>query len=213
MGYEARPSHENAMELNASTLDPAILYRLLSGSIAPRPIAWVSTVNGKGQANLAPFSFFNVASVTPPVLAFSPLLGEAGHPKDTVRNLREIPECVVHIGGEPLIEALNATSASLAYGEDEFLHAGLAKASLGKLRVPRIAAAPVAFGCQLHSIVEFGQQPRAGCLVLAEVVTIHAENTVWDGRHINIDTLQPVGRMAGADYVRCTDLFSLQRPA
>ncbi|MHB0777607.1 flavin reductase family protein [Halomonas sp. WWR20] len=201
------------MELNASTLDPGNLYRLLSGSIAPRPIAWVSTLGAAGHANLAPFSFFNVASVTPPILAFSPLLGETGQPKDTIRNLRDIPECVIHIGGADLIESLNATSASLRYGEDEFLHAGLAKASLGTLKVPRIATAPIAFGCRLHSIVEFGDQPRAGCLVLAEVVTIHADDRVWDGRHIDIDTLRPIGRMAGADYIRCTDLFSLKRPA
>jgi len=86
--------------LDESPLSPGVIYRLLSGSICPRPIAWVSTQDNQGNANLAPFSFFNVASVNPPVLAFSPLLNGSGERKDTVRNLREVPECVVHVGSE-----------------------------------------------------------------------------------------------------------------
>ena len=99
--------------LDESSLSPGVIYRLLSGTVCPRPIAWVSTQDKQGNANLAPFSFFNVASVNPPVLAFSPLLNGSGELKDTVRNLNEVPECVVHVGSEALIEALNTTSASL----------------------------------------------------------------------------------------------------
>ncbi|WP_129139047.1 flavin reductase family protein [Modicisalibacter coralii] len=196
----------------AADLEPATLYRLMSGSIAPRPIAWVSTVDADGNANLAPFSFFNVASVDPPILAFAPLLDAQSQAKDTVRNIETVPECVVHISGEALIEALNATSATLPPGEDEFTHAGLDKAPLGDLRVPRIADAPIAFGCRVREVVRFGDRPRAGRLVLAEIVVIHADPAVWDGRHVDIETLRPVGRLAGADYARVTDRFALQRP-
>ncbi|MBZ9557729.1 MULTISPECIES: flavin reductase family protein [unclassified Modicisalibacter] len=196
----------------AADLEPATLYRLMSGSIAPRPIAWVSTVDADGNANLAPFSFFNVASVDPPILAFAPLLDAQSQAKDTVRNIEAVPECVVHISGEALIEALNATSATLPPGEDEFTHAGLDKAPLGDLRVPRIADAPIAFGCRVREVVRFGDRPRAGRLVLAEIVVIHADPAVWDGRHVDIETLRPVGRLAGADYARVTDRFALQRP-
>lgn len=194
-------------------MDAATLYRLLSGSICPRPIAWVATRDSQGRDNLAPFSFFTVASVAPPVLSFSPLLNDKGEAKDTIRNLEQVPECVIHVSGEALIKALNTTSASLAPGEDEFALAGLAKAEMAGVSVPRIAAAPVAFGCRLHDIIRFGDQPRAGCMVLAEVVSIHIADGVWNGRHVDMAALAPVGRLAGSDYIRCTDLFSLERPA
>lgn len=203
-------SHDATLQV--ADLDAGLIYRLFSGAIAPRPIAWVSTLSSEGHANLAPFSFFNVASVAPPILAFSPLLNGEGGTKDTVANLREVGECIVHIGGEALAEALNTTSASLPRDGDEFEHAGLTKAPLGDLRVPRISEAPIAFGCRLHDILTFGDQPLSGNLVLAEVTVIHADPKVWDGRHVGREALAPIGRMAGSDYIRCTDLFALERP-
>ncbi|MFC2992415.1 flavin reductase family protein [Halomonas tibetensis] len=194
-------------------LSPGKIYRLLSGSICPRPIAWVSTLDSRGNANLAPFSFFNVVSVNPPVLGFSPLLDGDGNAKDTIRNLGEVPECVVHISGEGLVSEMNATSAGLAHGEDEFLHVGLEKVAMAGVSVPRVAGAPVAFGCRLREIIRFGDQPRAGNLVLAEVVSIYIDDALWDGRHVSLDELKPIGRMAGNDYARCTDLFEVERPA
>lgn len=199
--------------LEKSPLSAGVLYRLLSGSVCPRPIAWVATQDKRGNANLAPFSFFNVASIDPPVLAFSPLLDGSAQPKDTLRNLNEVEECVVHVGTEGLIEALNTTSASLPRGEDEFVLAGLEKAAMPGVSVPRIAAAPVAFGCKLVDVIRFGDRPLAGSLVLVQVVAIHADDSVWDGRHVNMEILQPIGRLAGSDYVRITDRFSIERPA
>ncbi|PXY00221.1 flavin reductase family protein [Halomonas sp. LBP4] len=194
-------------------LNPGKIYRLFTGSICPRPIAWVSTLDADGNANLAPFSFFNVVSVNPPVLGFSPLLDGDANPKDTIRNLEAVAECVVHIGGEGLVGALNATSASVAHGEDEFALAGLEKAAMPGVSVPRVAEAPVAFGCRLREIIHFGDQPLAGNLVLAEVVSIHIDDAIWNGRHVDIAGLHPVGRMAGSDYARTTDRFALERPA
>ncbi|WP_253445200.1 flavin reductase family protein [Halomonas sp. Y3] len=199
--------------LEESPLSPGKIYRLFSGSICPRPIAWVSTLDAAGNANLAPFSFFNVVSVNPPVLGFSPLLDGDANPKDTVRNLKEVEECVVHLCGEGLVQEMNATSAGLARGEDEFIHAGLEKVTMPGVSVPRVAGAPVAFGCRLREIIRFGDQPLAGNLVLAEVVSIHIEDTLWDGRHVDADGLRPIGRLAGNDYIRCTDLFEVERPA
>lgn len=198
--------------LNESPLSPGVIYRLLSGSICPRPIAWVSTQDKQGNANLAPFSFFNVASVNPPVLAFSPLLNGSGEIKDTVRNLNEVEECVVHVGSEGLIEALNTTSASVPPEDDEFTLAGLDKAEMAGVSVPRIASAPIAFGCTLYDMIRFGDQPLAGTLVLAQVVSIHIDDALWDGRHVNMELLKPVGRLAGSDYIRINDRFALERP-
>ncbi|WKD27291.1 flavin reductase family protein [Halomonas sp. KG2] len=199
--------------LDEQPLSAGVIYRLLSGSVCPRPIAWVSTQDKNGNTNLAPFSFFNVASVNPPILAFSPLLDGSGLPKDTLRNLTELAECVVHIGNETLIEALNTTSASVPPEQDEFLLAGLEKAEMPGISVPRIAGAPVAFGCKLRDLIRFGDQPLAGSLVLAEIVAIHIDDAIWDGRHINMDVLKPVGRLAGSDYVSISDRFALERPA
>lgn len=199
--------------LEDSAFSPGVIYRLLSGSICPRPIAWVSTQDKQGNTNLAPFSFFNIASVNPPVLAFSPLLNGSGELKDTVRNLNEVPECVVHVGSEGLIEALNTTSASLPPGEDEFALAGLEKAEMAGVSVPRIANAPIAFGCKLFDMVRFGDQPLAGTLVLAQIVSIHIDDALWDGRHVDMDLLKPVGRLAGSDYIRISDRFAMERPA
>ncbi|MGO2008503.1 flavin reductase family protein [Vreelandella alkaliphila] len=199
--------------LDEQPLSAGVIYRLLSGSVCPRPIAWVSTQDKNGNTNLAPFSFFNVASVNPPILAFSPLLDGSGLPKDTLRNLTELAECVVHIGNETLIEALNTTSASVPPEQDEFLLAGLEKAEMPGISVPRIAGAPVAFGCKLRDLIRFGDQPLAGSLVLAEIVAMHIDDAIWDGRHINMDVLKPVGRLAGSDYVRISDRFALERPA
>ncbi|WP_404375426.1 flavin reductase family protein [Vreelandella aquamarina] len=198
--------------LETAPLSAGVLYRLLSGSVCPRPIAWVATQDKRGNANLAPFSFFNIASVDPPVLAFSPLLDGNAQPKDTLRNLNEVEECVVHVGTERLIEALNTTSASLPREEDEFVLAGLEKAAMPGVSVPRIAAAPVAFGCKLVDIIRFGERPLSGSLVLVQIVAIHAGDDVWDGHHVNMETLQPIGRLAGSDYVRITDRFALKRP-
>nr|WP_163501845.1 flavin reductase family protein [Halomonas socia] len=202
-----------ATALPADAWDASALYRLFSGSIAPRPIAWVASIDAAGTANLAPFSFFNVASVSPPVLVFSPLLNGQAEAKDTLRNLAAVPECVIHIGGEALAEALNATSASLAPDQDEFEHAGLAKAEMPPLRVPRVAAAAVAFGCRVSNILRFGEGPMAGNLVIAEVVAIHADPAVWNGRHVDLEALKPIGRLAGSDYLRASDRFALERPA
>ncbi|TDN98208.1 flavin reductase family protein [Halomonas ventosae] len=199
--------------LDEHDLSPGKIYRLLSGSICPRPIAWVSTRDAAGNANLAPFSFFNVVSANPPVLGFSPLLDGDANPKDTIRNLDEVGECVVHISGEGLVEEMNATSAGLAHGDDEFAHAGLEKAAMSGVSVPRVAGAPVAFGCRLREIIRFGDQPLAGNLVLAEVASIHIDDALWDGRHVSVEGLKPIGRMAGNDYARCTDLFEVVRPA
>lgn len=79
--------------------------------------------------------------------------------------------------------------------------------------MPRIAASPVAFGCKLYDLIRFGDQPLAGTLVLAQIVSIHIDDTLWDGRHVDIDLLKPIGRLAGSDYARATDRFAIERPA
>ncbi|MFC7088307.1 flavin reductase family protein [Halomonas salifodinae] len=136
-----------------------------------------------------------------------------GRPKDTIRNLGQVPECVVHISGEGLVEKMNATSAGLPHHEDEFDHVGLEKVAMPGVSVPLVVGAPVAFGCRLREIIRFGDLPLAGNLVLAEVVSLHVDDAIWNGRHVSVEALRPIGRMAGNDYARTTDLFAVERPA
>nr|WP_245800555.1 flavin reductase family protein [Natrinema saccharevitans] len=134
-----------ALEIDATDHDGS-LYRILSSAVVPRPIAWVSTTDGDGVDNLAPYSFFTVASVDPPVLLFAPVDGADGF-KDTPRNARDTGEFVVNLVTEDLAEAMNETSATLPAAESEFDHAGLERAASSAVDVPRVAGAKVAFEC------------------------------------------------------------------
>lgn len=190
-----------------------IIYKVMTATVGPRPIAWVSSKDRQNHINLAPFSFFNVASVNPPILAFSTINASDQQAKDTANNLRQHPECVFNIFGEPLVNEMNQTCAPLAADEDEFAFAGLAKADMPKVSVPRVAAAPFAFGCVLHDIYSFGEHAGAGQLIMARVVSVYADPEYWDGKHVDMDKLQLVGRMVGDDYVRTADRFALKRPS
>ncbi len=202
---------------DASSLTSAENYKLLSGSVVPRPIAWVSTVDTAGRRNLAPYSFFTVASANPPVLCFCPSVREANNGlravKDTLENIRATGEFVVNIVGEELAEAMNATAAQLPPDEDEFALAGLTAAAGELVRAPRVGEAKIQMECRLRQIVEVSALPLGGSLVLGEVVRSHIEESVLEpGLHIALGKLRAVGRMAGAEYVRTTERFELQRP-
>ncbi|HWI51187.1 MAG TPA: flavin reductase family protein, partial [Symbiobacteriaceae bacterium] len=153
-------------------LDPASLpwrdaYKLMIGSILPRPIAWVSTVSKEGVFNLAPFSFFTVVAAEPMTICFSPMRHSNGGKKDTLINIEETGEFVVNIVSEPLAEAMNQTSAALAPEVDEFQVAGLTPVPSESVRVPRVGESLVAYECRLLQVVEVGEaQAGAGALVL-----------------------------------------------
>src|SRR6056297_1759751 len=134
------------MELSGDDLDSA--YRLLSTAVTPRPIAWVSTRSEDGVDNLAPFSFFTVASVAPPILAVYPV-GTEGDLKDTPRNLQATGECVVNVVTSDVVESMNETSATLAPEANEFDHADVTPAESARVAPPRVAEARVALECEL----------------------------------------------------------------
>jgi flavin reductase (DIM6/NTAB) family NADH-FMN oxidoreductase RutF len=183
------------------------LYRILSSAVVPRPIAWVSTRSEAGVDNLAPYSFFTVASVDPPIVLFAPVDGAEGL-KDTPRNARDTGEFVVNIVTEDLAEAMNETSATLPAGESEFDHADLERAESVAVAPPRVADAPIAFECTLHDLVDVG----GSTLVLGEVRHVHLDESVTTDGKIDVDDVEAVGRLAGSVYARTTDRFSLERP-
>jgi flavin reductase (DIM6/NTAB) family NADH-FMN oxidoreductase RutF len=189
-------------------------YKLLTGSILPRPIGWISTVDEAGRYNLAPFSFFNVVCPQPPTILFCPSVRTTdGSPKDTLRNVRATGEFVANIVTEPLAEAMNLSSAELPSEVDEFAYAGLTPVTATVVRAPRVAESPVHFECRVHQIIDISDQPGGGSIVIGRVVVIHVRDEVLTGGDkIDLATLKPIGRLAGTSYCRITDLFDLTRP-
>src|SRR5216683_2859816 len=189
-------------------------YRILLSSVAPRPIAWVSTLNN-GNLNLAPFSFFNAVSAKPPLLGFSPSLRLVdGHsaPKDTLHNIRETGEFVVNVVTFAVADAMNLTSGEYDSSVDEFALAKLNTRPSQVVRPPQFAESPVSFECKLNRIIDFGTEPPSGSLVIGEIVCVHLEESVLKEDRLDPDTLDLIGRMGGVQYSRTTERFDLKRP-
>lgn len=194
------------MELDPDEADLATLYRTLSGAVVPRPIGWISTAGEDGD-NLAPYSFFNVVCVSPPMVMFAPVDGEEGL-KDTPRNVLETGEFVVNVVTADLAEAMNRTSATLPTGESEFDHAGLERAASQRVSPPRVAAAAVAFECELFEFLDVG----GSSVVLGDVVYVHLSEAVTTDGRMDTAKLDAIGRLAGSGYAHTRDRFSMERP-
>ncbi|MGA8621464.1 MAG: flavin reductase family protein [Candidatus Sulfotelmatobacter sp.] len=207
------------MIVTPSDLSHSELYNILLNSVAPRPIAWVSTVSASGPLNLAPFSFFNVVCVDPPLLAFAPGLRRAkqaeashGEAKDTLRNIRGTKEFVVNIVTYDLAEAMNLSSGEYDASVNEFELAKLTPQPSKIVRPPRVAESPVSFECRLHQILDFSPMPTSGSLVIGEIVSIHMNDAhLKDGR-LDRNSLDLIGRMGGTQYTRTTQRFEMVRP-
>jgi flavin reductase (DIM6/NTAB) family NADH-FMN oxidoreductase RutF len=193
--------------------DLLAFYRLLAGAVVPRPIAFVSTLSSSGRRNLAPFSFFNVASIDPPVLCFSPLLKTNGAQKDTLRNIEETRQFVVNIVSDSFVAKMNATSAEVPPDVDEFLLSGLTPKPSELVAPPGVAESHVQLECRLRDVIRFGDHAHAGNLVLGDILMMHIDDAVVSGGLIDRAKLAAVGRMAGQTYARTTDCFDLTRPA
>jgi len=201
------------MRLDLTTLSPRDAYQWLTHTILPRPIAWVSTISAEGRTNLAPFSFFQGVTGHPPSLLFVPVNDRHGEAKDTVKNIQQIPEFVVNVVPNALVETMNATSAELPYGESEFEKCGVESVPSVLVRPPRIARAPVSFECVLHQIVQVGQGPLAGNIVIGLIKMVHADDAVIAANGFpDPGKLDLVGRIGGDGYARTRERFDLKRP-
>jgi flavin reductase (DIM6/NTAB) family NADH-FMN oxidoreductase RutF len=171
--------------------DPDLLstgrfYRLLTDVVVPRPIAWVSSTSASGVDNLAPHSFFTVASVSPPIVQFTSVGA-----KDTLRNVSETGEFVVNLAPEPLFEQINATATDFPAEVCEFDECGIAREPSLRVRPPRVAASPVALECRLHAVTPIGD-----CFVILGRVVHAAINTdMLDGEHVDVRRLRPLSRL------------------
>jgi flavin reductase (DIM6/NTAB) family NADH-FMN oxidoreductase RutF len=203
------------MEITPENLPWQLIYKVMIGSIVPRPIGWISTLDPDGRRNLAPFSFFNAVCANPPHVLFSPMVRSTDRgTKDTLRNVRATGEFVVNIVTQELASAMNQTSQELPGAVDEFAVANLITAPSTVVKPPRVAASPVHFECRVAQIFDISDQPGGGSVVIGQVVHIHVnEDVLFDGDKIDLEKLKPIGRLAGAAYCRVSDVFQMVRPS
>ena len=192
------------------------LQAILQGAIAPRPIAFASTIDKEGNVNLSPFSFFNLFSANPPILIFSPSRRVRDNTtKHTLDNVLEVPEVVIHLVGFDLVEQMSLASTEYPKGVNEFEKAGLTAVTSDLVTPPRVKEAPVAFECTVNEVKSLGEGGGAGNLVICEVIKIHVDERILDQQGV-IDPykLDPVARLGGNWYAKITpdSLFQIPKP-
>ncbi len=187
-------------------------YRILTGVVVPRPIAFVSTMSKDGLINLAPYSFFNAVAYDPPTIVFSSSRRAGGKLKDTLAHIEETGEFVVNIVVDDIAEAMNRTAAEYPSEVSEFEIAGLTPAPSQKVRPPRVAESPVNMECRLQQVVPLGQGDHQHGLVIGQVVLMHIRDDLIEGHRINHQRLKPTGRLAGSMYCHTSDVFEMVRP-
>lgn len=200
------------MEIDPAEMPVPDRYGLLISVIAPRPIAWVSTISPEGVTNLAPFSFFTGICANPMTVCFAPVRNRQGKKKDTLINVEATKQFVVNLATEETAAKMNQTSADYPYGISEFEKAGLTPAPSVKVRPPGVKESPVQLECELIQVVTISEGPLGGNLVIGKVVHARVSDRVWKAGRISHKDLKPIGRMEGAWYARVTDAFELPRP-
>ncbi|MDA3944475.1 MAG: flavin reductase family protein [Bacteroidetes bacterium] len=192
------------MTINPETFDQRKLHRLMLGSIAPRPIAFASTIDKAGNPNLSPFSFFNAFGVNPTTLIFSPSRrGRDNTTKDTFENLKEVPEVVINVVSFKMVQQMSLASSEYPKGVNEFKKSGLTALASETIRPFRVKESPVQFECTVRQIIETGDGPGAGNLIICEIKRMHIMEDVLDDQgEIDINKIDLVGRHGGDYYVR-----------
>jgi flavin reductase (DIM6/NTAB) family NADH-FMN oxidoreductase RutF len=202
-------------EVDPKSIKTPELHGLLLGAIAPRPIAFASTIDKEGKVNLSPFSFFNVFGANPPILIFSPARrGRDNTTKHSFENVKEVAEVVINIANYPMVEQMSLASTEYEKGVNEFVKAGFTEAKSTKVKPPRVAESPVAFECKVNQIIETGEEGGAGNLVICEVIHIHVDEEILDENgKIDPFKLDPIGRLGGNWYSRSKNaLFEVEKP-
>jgi flavin reductase (DIM6/NTAB) family NADH-FMN oxidoreductase RutF len=200
------------MIIDPSTIPAQTMYRVLIGSVVPRPIAFVSTMSEAGVLNVAPFSFFNAFCADPPVVGFGPVWRKPA--KDTITNIRATREFVVNIVGEDIAEAMNVCSAEFPPEVDEFQQSKLTPIPSVVVKPPRVKESRINMECSLLQIVDFSEKPHGGSLVLGQIVRLHVDDEIIDESYkIDADKLRAIGRMGGPEYTRTRDRFIMLRPS
>ena len=205
------------IRLDPKELAIPALQAYLVHAIAPRPVAFVSTVDKKGNVNLSPFSFFNAFSSNPPVVVFSPARsGKTNTTKHTHDNVLEVPEVVINVVNYDMVHQMSLSSSEYPKGVNEFAKAGFSMIASEQVKPPRVQESPVQMECRVKEVVELGKNAGAGNLVICEVVLIHlSESVLNEKKFIDQNKLDLVGRLGANWYVRASGsaLFEVHKPA
>ena len=202
------------MQFNCKETEESLLYKLLTGTIIPRPIGWISTLDDNGINNLAPFSYFNMVSSDPPCIMFSTRRDNAKN-KDTLNNVLQNNEFVVNLVTLDVVEQMNATSATVAPNIDEFELAGLTPIDSVIVKPKRVKESLVHFECEKmhHYFIRDADGNETACVIIGEIKTIHIDDSILsENNHINLDKYKPVTRLAGSNYATLGEVFSIKRP-
>lgn len=203
------------------TIDPKDIpvpkmHGYLLGAVTPRPIAFASTIDGAGNVNLSPFSFFNCFGANPPILVFSPARrGRDNTTKDTYENLLEVPEVVINIVNYSMVQQTSLASTEYPKGVNEFKKAGFTEVASSLVKPPRVGESPIAMECKVSQIIKTGDKGGAGNLVICEVVLMHIKEDVLDAEgRIDPWKLDAVARLGGEWYCRVNGeaIFKVPRP-
>lgn len=200
------------MQLDPKNLEQSAIYKLLTGSVIPRPIGWISTIDEEGINNLAPFSYFNILGDDPPHVMFSTRRDNNSN-KDTLNNVLANKQFVVNMVTENVVEAMNTTASSVASDIDEFQLAKVTPIASVLIKPMRVKESPIHFECEMvhHYFLEDHNQGGA-CVVIGRIVMMHFDDKVLlDDYKINMENYKPVSRLAGSNYSKIGEIFSIKR--
>jgi len=201
----AAPAMSGYLEFDPAVVDRRQVYRLLTGSVVPRPIGWASTVNAEGVANLAPFSFFTVVCVVPPMISLTIARNPDGSEKHTLKNVRATGEFCFNVVTRRVWQEMVDSANAIPEGDSEFAATGLTPIPSVKVRPPRVKEVPIHFECKLHQVIELG--PNRHPLVIGEVVYIHVDPACMTDGYIDMNKLDPIGRLNGFFYAALGEIF------
>lgn len=201
--------------MTPSELPAAKAYELLVASVQPRPIAFVSTISGEGELNLAPFSFFMAAGSNPLSVAYSPGLGAGGRPKDSLKFVQECGEFVINTVHREMAEGMNAASAAFPSGVSEWVASGFTPVASDLVKPPRVGESLIQMECRLFQVVPHGSGAGSANYVIGEVVRIHVRSEAWNGDEIELGKVRLLGRLGGPNYLdsRGMEIFPMDRPS
>ena len=207
---------KNIKSIDPISLETKELNKILLSSIAPRPIAFASTIDSNGNVNLSPFSYFNVFSSNPPILIFSPSRRVRDNTtKHTLENAMETKEVVINVVNFPIVEQMSKSSVEYEKGVNEFIETGLTQVKSLLVKPPRVLESPISFECKVQDIISLGESGGAGQLIIAKVVQIHIDKKFIDNKgDIDSEKLDLVARMGGDWYTRTTkeSMFKIPKP-
>ena len=200
------------MQFDIQNTESSALYKLLTGTVIPRPIAWVATVDENGIDNLAPFSFFNVVSEDPPHIMFS-TVRTGNKNKDTLNNILANQQFVVNLVTEDVVEQMNTTSQYVAADVNEFELANVTPIESIYIKPKRVKESLVQFECEMvhHYFIEKHQNGGA-CIIIGKIITMHIDDSILMENHkIDLEKYKPVARLAGSNYSKLGEIFSIKR--